>query len=733
MAHITPNGRAGYVRIISLAAFFFIFSFCVFGQEPTCNVGVTTPTVHAEGLAEPLGNIQFSCSGGTGMINTLLVVTLNANITNRLDVNGNPTGVTLTGAGVTAQTPTFFSPTSIAFGSVQFGAGSVSFTISGLLASVATVSGGGARPSVNASFYASQLALTGPQPQVIAVSAPTLLSSVLNYGVPCAGSPFSPLPATIDFNALIAAGTASSTIRITEASVSAFSPKAAGADFGVRFLVNISGYGSNAQVYVPDVIVGDSALPTPTSAGAFNISANGGTYNPGTNQLLLARVGVADATGAGGAPVLAAVPFAPQSFTSVTQLALVNGAAYVTYEVLAANPSSIDSAQIPVFVVVPQTTCPDSLENTLGATLAPASSVSVATLTDPIPRYIATTPATDCGVFGDCAASYFPILQIGQTTPPITLNGSSQGNAQTAVITVNNGGGSQMTFNISTTYQPTAGQSAANWLSISANTGVVEGGSFVPLTFSASPAALLIQGAYQATVTINAGSAGTIAIPVTLNVGPPGPTIQSVVNAANSAAGAAITADSFAAIYGLDLAPKTTTPAAVTFAGANAIVVYDSATQINVLVPATLGSATTAGVIATIDGLASNTFTVNLVTNAPAVFNPGILNQPTSASPGGSVNSASAPASLNDIVQVFLTGLATPVTVPVTVTIGGLSVTGSQITYAGAVPSVPGLEQVNVQVPSALTFTGNSASLSICVPGASGQPACSAPVPLYLH
>jgi len=419
-------------------------------------------------------------------------------------------------------------------------------------------------------------------------------------------------------------------------------------------------------------------------------------------------------------------PAVSTNFTSVTRLNLVNGAASVTYEVLIANPNNIDTAQIPVFVTAPPTTCPDSLENSLGATLAPASNVSTPTQTDPIPRYIATTPASDCTVNGDCAASYFPVLQIGQTPPPITLNGSSQGTAQTAVVTVNNGGGSQLTFNVSTTYQPAAGQSAANWLSISTTTGVVEAGSFVPLIFSANPAALPTQGAYQATVTINAGSAGTVAIPVTFNVGPAGATIQAVVNAANSAAGP-ITSGSFAAIYGLNLAPKTTAAPTVTFAGANATVVYDSATQINVLVPATLGSAATAGVVATIDGVASNTFTVNLAANAPAVFNPGILNQ------NNSVNLASAPASLNDEIQIFLTGLSTTATPPVTVNIGSLSLTGSQIIYAGAVPSVPGLEQVNVQVPTTLTFTGGSAPLSICVPGANGQPTCSAPVPLYLH
>jgi uncharacterized protein (TIGR03437 family) len=171
----------------------------------------------------------------------------------------------------------------------------------------------------------------------------------------------------------------------------------------------------------------------------------------------------------------------------------------------------------------------------------------------------------------------------------------------------------------------------------------------------------------------------------------------------------------------------------VTFNGFPGTISYDgqpsasAPAQINVLVPAGLGSAVTAGVVATIDGVASNTFSVGLVANAPAVFNPGILNQ------DNSVNLASIPASRGDIVQIFLTGLATPVTLPVTVNIGTQSLTGNQLIFAGAVPSVPGLEQVNVQVPASLTFTGNSVPLSICVPSAGTQQACSAPVNLYLH
>jgi uncharacterized protein (TIGR03437 family) len=731
MAYIIDNGRNSRSGVLArtgiLCAIAVVFSFASFGQTPTCTASALPPTVHAEGLSELIGDISFSCSGASGTVTTQILVALNANVTNRLDTDGNLKNVLITGAGTSLLSPFLVSPTTVSFGSVQLAGAAASFTITGIRVAVPTVSGGGSTPLITASIVANQLNVPS-QPFSVAISAATLLSSVLNYGVPCIGSP---APATADFPGLIAGGAASSTVRITEANPAAFAPKSAGADFGVRFVVKLSGYGSNSTVYVPDVVVGNRGLPT--NSGAFGSSASGGTYTFGLNQLLLTRVSNADSAGLGGTLFLVGPPGGATSFTSVTQVPLINGAGYVTYEVLDGNPGLTDSAQIPVFVVAPPGNCTAPLANTLGATLAPVSAVAVPTEGDPIPRYVSSTPGSDCQLLGDCSAPYFPILQVDPTS--LTLNGSSLGPVQTSFITLTDGGSNQLSFTVATAYQPATGQSAANWLSLNATSGVVgptaDATSFT-LAVSADPAAILIQGAYQATVTIGAGSAGTITVPITFNVSPAGPIIQGIVNAANSQPGP-LTPGSFASIYGVNLVPKNP-PATVTFNGFPAVISYDgqptatSPAQINVLVPAGLGSAAKAGVVATIDGAVSNTFVVNLVANAPAVFNPGILNQ------NNTVNLASAPASRGDIVQIFLTGLSTPVDKDiVTVNIGTQVITGGQVIYAGAVPSIPGLEQVNVQVPPALPFNGNAAPLSICVPGADGQPTCSAPVSLYLQ
>jgi uncharacterized protein (TIGR03437 family) len=629
--------------------------------------------------------------------------------------------VTVTGAATAAAPPALNSTNTVLFSSLQVN-GAGAFTISGIRVAMPTIKGNGAL--VNASVVGNQLNLPN-QSLVLAVGAPTLLASVVNYGVPCLGSA---TPSSIDFSGLAGAST-SSTIRVTEASLGAFAPKPAGSDFGVRFLVTLSGYGPNAQVYVPDVIVGGVA-PTPTSSGAFNSSVSGGTFTPGSNQLLLTRVNGTDAAGGGGTLVLGSAPLVSTDFTSVTRLSLSNGAGSAVYEVLAANSSLVDSAQIPVFVVVPPSSCSTIARNTLGVTLAPASNVSTPTQTDPIPRYVAATPPSDCSVMRDCSAGYFPVLQV--TPASVTLTGSSLGSTQTDFITVGNGGSSQLAFTVSSAYQTATGQSVANWLSISDTAGIVNPSAGINnfvIRLSANPATL-IPGTYQATVTIDAGSLGAMTVPVTFNVGAAGPIIQSVVNAANSQTGP-VAAGSFASIYGVNLVAKN--KATVTFNGFPAAITYNgqpsasAPAQINVLVPPELGQAANAGVVATIDGVVSNTFPVKLVANAPAVFNPGILNE------NNSVNLASAPESRGHIIQIFLTGLATPISLPVTVNIGSASITGSQIIYAAAAPTIPGLEQVNVRVPSTLEFSGNSAPLSICVPVTGGSPACSAPVNLYLQ
>ncbi len=721
-----PHGLVPRLGLIAA-----VFAGVSFGQ--TCSTGSSSSAfVHQEGLAELLGSVSVTCTGGSGG-NGIVGVTLNGNVTNRLDANGNLEGLSITGAGVTStQAPYLNSANTVLFPNVTLPA-SPSFTISGLRVAVAAISGSSASPLVTAQVFGIGVIIS-TQAGPVATSGPSLATSVFNYGLPCLGSP---APPTIDIPTLIATGTVSSTIRVTEASMAAFQPKTAGADFGVRIKINLSGYPGSSTVYVPDVIVGNRG-PVPTTSGVFGATAAGGTYAPSGDPLLLVRVPGADATGNGGTPLLSAAPVVTTSYTTAYQVPLVNGAASVTYEVVDANNAFTDSGQIPVYVAVPATSCSaPPPNNTLSAALAPVSTVAVATQADPIPRYMSTVPGSDCSIINDCSAPYFPQLQVsaGVSSPPsLALTGYSQGPKQNGYITLTDGGSNQYAFTASVTYQQNSALSSASWLTLTPASGVVgptAGVTMVSVVATADPTALLIQGTYQATITINAGTAGTATIPVTFTIGPTQPTIQAVVNAANGQPGP-VTANSFASIYGLNLVPKTTAPATVSVNGYQATVSYDGQpsasgpSQINFLVPQQLAGGTTAGVIASIDGVTTNNFAIQLVPNAPAVFNPGILNQ------NNTVNLASAPGSRGDEIQIFLTGLMTPVNVPVTVTIGTQSLSGSQILYAGP-STILGLEQINVQVPPSLSFTGNSVNLSVCIPGSGSQQTCSVAVPLYLH
>ena len=76
----------------------------------------------------------------------------------------------------------------------------------------------------------------------------------------------------------------------------------------------------------------------------------------------------------------------------------------------------------------------------------------------------------------------------------------------------------------------------------------------------------------------------------------------------------------------------------VTFNGTPGQVLFSNATQINLVVPASLGVATSAQVVVTVDGVASAPLTVSLAPFAPGIFANGILNQ------DNSVNSSKQPA-----------------------------------------------------------------------------------------
>ncbi|HXJ44764.1 MAG TPA: hypothetical protein VNH18_36090 [Bryobacteraceae bacterium] len=702
----------GFGRLVAILA--VVGAGGAVAQAQTCVFNATSIPIHAEGLAEPTGNLTISCTGGTANTNVSLTmfISLNAAITNRLDNNGDPIGITFSappGASLGALRIT--SPTNISLNAVNYTVPVVTttqvvMTLSGLRVAAAPL---GATATVYATVAGVGATFnSGAQVALATTGATTsLLSSVISNGVPCTGSPLPVDPAALNFAGFSSTST-SSTIRVTESAATAFSliNTGSGSDSGARILVRLTGYGTAARVFVPDAIVGNSGTQA-TSGGAFSSTVGAGTYTPAANQLLLARVAGNDANGAGGSPAFG-IPAGVTTFSTMTELTLTNGAASVVYEVLDSNPAVIESLQIPIYVVVPATTCPSTLTASLSAVLAPVSTVAVATKTDAIPRFVSTTLGSDCTQMSDCSAPYYPKLSVDQT--PITLTGSSLGDTRTANVRVGNSGAGVLPFTTSIAYA-----SGTNWLTVSPSSGA----NNVTLQIIADPSKLA-EGTYSAVVTVSAGNYGSGAVPVTFTVGPVGVVVQAVGNAASFQYGT-VAPGSYAVLFGLNMGGKNVS---VTFNGLNATVVYASATQINLIVPAGLAGQQAASVIVTVDGLASNGFKVNLVQNAPGVFTPGIVNFT-----GGQVNTVTNPAARGDFVIVFLTGLAIPAT-GVTVNIG--SQTGLIPTFAGAQGTFPALDQVNIAIPSSLPATPNPVPLQVCVPNTLGQQSCSNSVNLYI-
>jgi uncharacterized protein (TIGR03437 family) len=426
--------------------------------------------------------------------------------------------------------------------------------------------------------------------------------------------------------------------------------------------------------------------------------------------LLFIRVNNADSNGAGGT-LATGVPLSLTTFSSISELTVTAGAAVAVYEVVDSNPNTVETAQIPVWVVAnasPCTTTPTL--PTFSPMIGPLSTVATATPTDPIPRFIATAAASDCTQLGDCTASYFPTLSVGATS--LTFSAPSLGSAQSNSFTINNTGGGLLFYNLTVTYQ----SSPTGWLTVTPTSGQNAG----TITVNASPA-MLPQGTYNATINITGGNNQSAQIPVTFNVGPVGVTIQAVGNAASFQYGT-VALGSYAVIFGLNL--MSSTPPVVTFNGVSATVVYSSATQINVLVPTNLTNTISDVIVNAGGGMISSPFRIS-IGNAPGIFSNGLVNVADSQ-----VNTAADPVVRGQFLTIYMTGLTLPLSGAVTVNIG--SQTNLMPSYAGAQGTFSGLEQVNVTVPLALPATPNPVPVQVCVAGGAA-PVCSNSVNVYIQ
>ena len=703
---IQTQSSAGYPAL-KLGLLFALILSAAHAQssQAACQISTQAPFLRAEGLTEVLGDIVLSCSGFTpGAVTTgNFSVFLPVNVTNRVDANGFSSQVTLSqdiGAGpvpiggsasISGQTVTFNGVSLTAPGSGRY-----TVRISGIRAAMTQL---GANKSVGVTV-SSPFVTSGHGPFIAGTAAPSLFATLSSSGIACVGSP---VPSTITMTNLFAAGTALASTRVTEGFGSSFAARGAGADSGTRFLINYAGFPAGSHVYLPDRVAG-SDTAKPSAGGDLGSPAAVGQYVPGSGTLLLARVIGADANGFGGILVPPLTGFTAMTLDSVTEVPLTNGAGQAVYEVVDANSGIVESAQFTTFVGLPAGS-PVAVA-TESISLAPVSTVATATSSDPVPRFLATTPGSDCALVGDCQASYFPKLNV--SAGPILLTAIAGGamTSPAGYIPIQNTGGGTLIWDVTVNYITGSG-----WIQLERPSGGLNGGSIRVYALAQNLAA----GAYQANIVINAGPAGSQTIPVTLTVqaastGPPAPTvtISQVVNAA-SFEPSPLVSGSVATLMGSHLSGKIVS---VTVGGQPATILYMSDTQINFQVPPGLGAVSSVNVVVTADGVSSAPFSAALAPAYPAIFAHGIRNQDWTE------NTAASPAAGGTVLQIFGTGIPNDATISVQI--------GSHMNlaplYAGGAPTVPGVQQVNVAVPAGLAV--GTTQLVLCAT-VNSQPYCS--------
>jgi uncharacterized protein (TIGR03437 family) len=701
-----------YRFLSAVAVVGFLFSCSQAGAVTTlvCVSSSTPLVVHAEGLTEAVGDFVLDCSGGQPGTTQIDNVTLqlNVNATNRIDAE-NGTDIIFTidsGSGPVQVWPpgVLMSPNTVTWDGVPLTlspTGTMELRIANVRVNATEINpaqGGTVMATIS---VAGQTTLPVNQPTVVVATTTPSLFSNFSSELICAQQGAT-VPSNLSFAAFIAAHAVFSTTRITEGWVAALTPSSDvqnfDADSGDRIVVSYTGLAPGAKLYVPVAVAGSDALQ-PTAGGDFGLPASGGKYAPSAlgGSLLLSLVSGADANGAGGAPLY--TPGAPGSgavaFDKLSELPVgSDGGAYAVYDVMDAADSTLETAQFPTFLSVPPIYTGVSYQGSETVTLAPVSTVGVASASAPIPRFVQAIAPDDCAILGDCGAPYFPHLAVESNTLAVT---EPAGVSYATPFELSNTGSGQMNWTSAITYQ-----SGSGWLYLNMSSGSNGGELYVN-----TDARHLTPGTYQGAITFDGGTAGKAQVAVTLTVeGAATPSISSVSGAANPRSRA--TAGSLAAIMGANFAG----PVAVSFDGFPGSVQYTSNSQVNVVVPGSLAGRASTELVLSSDGVAMAPLSVPLAEFSPAIFAGGILNE------DGSANDSAHPAASGSQLTIRTTGLASDGVV--TVRLGRLSLKPRSF---GPANNSPGTQEVILTVPQ--RFAHGQFLLQVCESAGTGQPVCS--------
>ena len=196
---------------------------------------------------------------------------------------------------------------------------------------------------------------------------------------------------------------------------------------------------------------------------------------------------------------------------------------------------------------------------------------------------------------------------------------------------------------------------------------------------------------------------------VTMNaVGKPFIASGGIVNSASFTPG--ITPGGLATIFGASLTGGVTDRATsvplptrlsgvrVTVAGQLASLVYVSDRQINFVAPASIVAAATADVVVSW-GSETVSASVPFKTADPGIFMIDGERSGAVLIAGTGQTTLARPAAAGEVLEIYLTGLGPQSSVGTLVTVGGRE---AEVLFAGATPSFPGLDQVNIRVPAGL-------------------------------
>jgi uncharacterized protein (TIGR03437 family) len=226
------------------------------------------------------------------------------------------------------------------------------------------------------------------------------------------------------------------------------------------------------------------------------------------------------------------------------------------------------------------------------------------------------------------------------------------------------------------------------------------------------------------TLTVNAGSS-SFTRKVSLPAGgyepyvvKPDPSVALIAPSAAAIFPLVLAPRMIVSIYGSGLAkdqiaasaqplPTSLSDVTVTVNGNAIPLLYVSPTQINALLP---DGITGLNKLLVRNGAGSQTMNIYVEAAVPAVFSLDASGQGSAAAlnaTNGQIVSSTNPLHANEYMELFLTGLGTTksqngLNVAVqqpTVTVGGVD---CPVTYAGAAPGFPGLDQINCRIPSGI-------------------------------